>query len=291
MIFDWLNSEGRSSEKTRYYGFTRSWSEIGSALSVIIATATILITENYTAVFWFSILPYLMNIINFLGYPSWLDGKVPTDLSFRKLLTGFLTALTGAFRNRPLRNLFIESMIFKGNTTLAGDYLQPLLKQGALILPVLLTWPDEQRTTVLVGAVFFLLYLVSGLVSRNAHGVADRLGGDAKSATAIWCIEGAAFVTAAAALLLDSVLVAAAMFVLVVILENVYRPILMSRIDDVSDAAMGATILSIDSQASSFYVMIFAPLLGWAVDAAGLWPVAVFGVITTLPMLTRRLFA
>jgi len=62
----------------------------------------------------------------------------------------------------------------------------------------------------------------------------------------------------------------------------------MTRIDSVSNAAMGATILSIDSQVSSFYVMIFAPLLGFAVDKAGLWPIAVFGGVMAFMMLLSR---
>jgi hypothetical protein len=38
MIFDWLESEGRTKELTKVYGFTRSWSQMGSAMSVIVIT-------------------------------------------------------------------------------------------------------------------------------------------------------------------------------------------------------------------------------------------------------------
>ena len=37
MIFTWLRLEGRTDDRTRVYGYTRSWSKYGSALSVIVA--------------------------------------------------------------------------------------------------------------------------------------------------------------------------------------------------------------------------------------------------------------
>ena len=37
LIFTYLRIEGRTDERTKVYGFTRSWSKLGSALSVIAA--------------------------------------------------------------------------------------------------------------------------------------------------------------------------------------------------------------------------------------------------------------
>ena len=37
MIFAWLRLQGRTDEKTRFYGYTRSWSKFGSAVSVVLA--------------------------------------------------------------------------------------------------------------------------------------------------------------------------------------------------------------------------------------------------------------
>ena len=41
MIFEWLRIQNREKERTRVYGFTRSWSKVGSAVSVVIASAFI----------------------------------------------------------------------------------------------------------------------------------------------------------------------------------------------------------------------------------------------------------
>ena len=49
MIFCWLRAEGRIDERTRVYGYTRSWSQIGSAVSVIVAAGLVLATLLYGA--------------------------------------------------------------------------------------------------------------------------------------------------------------------------------------------------------------------------------------------------
>ncbi len=285
MIFDWLASEGRTNEKTRFYGYTRSWSQIGAAVSVVIATAAVLVTENYSAIFWLSVLPYLVNIINFLGYPHWLDGSMKSDITLVDLWRRLVTTISDSLKNKPLRRLFLESMTYKGNATLTKDYLQPLLKQVAIALPFLAVWSFERRSAVLVGIVFFLLYILSSIASRKSHSITERFGGPEPTSRVLWGVNILLFTVAGFALWQDWNLAAVGSFTLIVIMNNIWRPILMSRIDEVSDAAMGATILSMDSQAGSFYLMIFAPLLGFTVDRAGLWPVAAFGGLMAILML------
>jgi len=55
MIFAWLRDQGRVAEKTQIYGHTRSWSKIGSAFSIIIATGLMVTTGQYRWVFYLSI--------------------------------------------------------------------------------------------------------------------------------------------------------------------------------------------------------------------------------------------
>ena len=55
-------------------------------------------------------------------------------------------------------------------------------------------------------------------------------------------------------------------FIALYVMQNLWRPVLISRFDAHSDEAMGATILSIESQAKSVATMIIAPGLGYVVD-------------------------
>lgn len=51
MIFDWLEEQGRGNEKARIYGVTSSWSQIGSAVSVLIAALIVPLEGRYSRVF------------------------------------------------------------------------------------------------------------------------------------------------------------------------------------------------------------------------------------------------
>ena len=52
LIFTWLRSQGRGGELTKVYGYTRSWSKIGSAVSVILACFIVFITSHFIYVFF-----------------------------------------------------------------------------------------------------------------------------------------------------------------------------------------------------------------------------------------------
>ena len=73
MIFAWLRSQNREDERVKIYGYTRSWSKYGSAVSVALAAPIVLFTDSYEWIFLAAIVPYALNIVNFLGYPQDLD--------------------------------------------------------------------------------------------------------------------------------------------------------------------------------------------------------------------------
>ena len=70
MIFAWLRSQDREDERVKIYGYTRSWSKYGSAVSVALAAPIVLFTDSYEWIFLAAIVPYALNIVNFLGYPQ-----------------------------------------------------------------------------------------------------------------------------------------------------------------------------------------------------------------------------
>ena len=315
MIFDWLTSRGREDERTRVYGFTRSWSQMGSALSVVLAAAAVVVTENYTAIFWLSVIPYAAGIVNFLGYPADLDGAAALGrrqgqaaeggkveeaegaleagdragggkaeeaegAGFGALARRFGRVLGDSLGSRPLRRLFAESAAFRGNTILTKDYLQPLLRRAALALPFFPALTAQRRTAVLAALVYALLYLLSSAGARQAHRFAEGSGGAGPAARRLWVINALLFLGAGALIGVGWTLAATALLALVVVMQNLWRPIMLTRIDEVSGGDSGAMVLSIDSQAGSLYVLIFAPLLGLAVDAYGLGAAAVFGAVS-----------
>jgi len=289
MILDWLRLEGREAEKTQTYGFTRSWSKYGSAVSVVVATALVFYRGSYGDVFFFCIIPYVFGIINFLGYPPELDGRPEHPPSVREMIRHLVSAFSQAIRQTRLRRVLVESMGYEGTYKVVKDYLQPVVRQMAVALPVLVAVAPQRRTALLVGCFYFVLYIVSGAASRRSHAFAGRWGGESRAARVLWLITLAVFVPIAVALWAGLFWLAAVGFVVLALLQNLWRPITIARVDNETDATMGATMLSIESQAKALGAMILAPLLGYAVDRlAGapqepaLWVVGAVGLVVAL---------
>ena len=310
MIFDYLERQGRLDEKTAVYGRTRSWSKLGSAVSVVVAAALVFGTGDYSSVFLLCTVPYALNIVNFLGYPAYLDGphtrKKQTKSGVCHGRTGraeagkrpsgvirtLLSALSQSFRRRPLRRLLIESMGYEGLFRSSKDYLQPVLKTACLSLPIMLAVADYKRVAVLVGAVYFLLHLLGSFASRGAGRFAELCGGQQRSARVLWTTELLVFLLMAVGILVGLSPVVIVAFVLLAIFQNFWRPILISRVASHADPAQTATILSIESQAKSLFVAVVAPLIGWSVDQIAMHnqdlrflPIAAVGVAVSALML------
>lgn len=300
MIFTWLESQGRQGERTKVYGYTRSWSKFGSAASVVLATALVYSSSSYTLVFYISAIPCLLNIVNFVGYPRDLESETTPGSASRRIIR-HLRDVLATFVARPgLRRLTFESMGFDGVFHAIKDYLQPLLMTATIAGATAATATatatalandpaDIRQTALLVGPVYLALYLLSGVASRYAHRVADAAGSEDRAAQRLWSSALAIFVAMAIAAYLDLVWIVAVAFIAVHVLQNLWRPVLLGRLDSQSEARHGATVLSIESQGHRLATMVLAPALGLAVDAVlahgpggAFWPIGVAGALAAV---------
>ena len=296
MIFDWLQRQGRLAERTAIYGRTRSWSKLGSAASVVVAAAVVFATGRYSTVFLVCIVPYLAAIVNFLGYPPYLDGLRRDGSPSRGVLKTLRSALSRSFQNRSLRGMLIESMGYEGLFRSSKDYIQPVLGAVCVSLPIMLVLPEHRRVAIGIGAVYFVLHLLSSFASRGAGRFAKAFGGEERSARALWWMNLAVFGLMAAGILADLRPLVIVAFVLLAVFQNFWRPILIGRVASHADSTQTATVLSIESQAKSLFVAVVAPLLGWSIDliAAGgrelpFLPIAALGLaVSTLMLVTGR---
>ena len=286
MIFDWLRQQGRADEKTKIYGYTRSWSQMGSAVSVLIAGALVFYRGNFTDIFWFSIVPYAFNIVNFFGYPAALDGDRKSEFSLKTVTALLGKALKLSVQFPPLRRLVFEGMGFEGMFKASKDYLQPILKQTAIAMPLLLMLDESKRAALLVAGVYFVLYFLSSFASRNSHKVTEWQGSDEGAARVLWWVNLGLYALLIPALWFNTYPAIIALFVGLAILQNFWRPGLISRFNAQSTPEMSATVLSIEAQAKSLATIVLAPSLGWLVDVVGgFWPVGVIGTLIALAIL------
>ncbi len=295
MIFSWLKLQGRAEERTRYYGYTRSWSKLGSAVSVVLAGVFVFTSDSYVTIFYFAMIPYLFSIVNFLGYPPELD-EVSVPGSPSAVIRHLSSAVGSTLRERPLRRLLFESMGFEGTFHAVKDYIQPVLMVAAVSATTgfweLSGLTDTQRASLLVTPVYLVLHLLSATASRHAHRFADSAGSQDRAAFLMWGMALLVFSIMSVSAYMEILWSLIATFVLLHILQNFWRPVLISRFDASGDDAQGATLLSIESQGRRLATMGMAPALGLAVDhvrAAGpdgeFWPVGMLGVILALGFL------
>lgn len=292
MIFTWLRIEGRLDEKTKVYGYTRSWSKIGSAVSTVLAVVFVLLTDNYTYIFFFAIIPYIAGLFNLMTYPKELDGQPVEKAGIRDVVVHLWECIRAALVMKRLRRLIVESMSFEGVYKAVADYLQPIVKNMALLLPFFITWGETRRSAVMIGVVYVILYLVSAYASRNSHRLAGRAGGEEKGSRLLWKTVFVLYVALIGLLFFEYYYAAVIGFILLALMQNFWRPILISRFDAYATEAKGATVLSIESQAKSISTMVIAPILGISVDffqgqsmGGEFWPVAAVAAIITLIVL------
>ena len=292
MIFAWLRSQDREDERVKIYGYTRSWSKYGSAVSVALAAPIVLFTDSYEWIFLAAIVPYALNIINFLGYPKDLD-ETDGAVSLAEVARHAGRTVSDSVRRPRLRCLFFESMGFDGVFAATKDYLQPILAALALTLAVswitLEDWSETQQAALLVGPVYIVLHLLSGAASKRSHQVSDRAGSEDRAARWLWGISVLVFAGLTISGFTGLLVGAVVAFVALNVLHNLWRPVLISRFDTQGSAIQGASLLSVESQARRVATMIMAPILGYGVDAAiaadsvnPWWPVGALGLLCSI---------
>ena len=288
MIFKWLENNGRLNEKTKVYGITRSWSKTGTALSSIIAAALVWKTGTFSTVFLLCIPPYLINLVNLLTYPGNLEGEDHGGKTLRDTLAMMKTSLAEAVKFKPLRSLIAETMGFEGVHKVTGDYVQPVIKTMVIAIPLLAGLQGDRGSATLAGGVYFILAVLGIFGSRFSHRLVDLAGGERGSASVLWFVDFLCYAALIPMLLLRWYLGAIIVFVILELIQNLWRPMQVSRFDHVSPGNRRATVLSIESQAKSLSAMIYAPVLGLMVDNFGLWTLGLSGSVIALIIIYGR---
>ncbi|MBS1229793.1 MAG: transporter [Proteobacteria bacterium] len=293
MIFTWLRLNGRMDEKTKVYGYTRSWSKIGSAVSIPIATAIAYCTDHLNTLFLAALVPYSIGFISLCTYPKELDGRPEGEASIKRIFVHMWQTLRDSIKIAGLRRLMVESMSFEGFFDVVKDYLQPMIRAMVLGVPLLLTLGDDKRSTLLIGAVYFIFHLGSAWSSRQSHRLSQRFGDDDGASGFMWWGMTLIYLAMLPCLALDFYYPVLVLFFLLFLMQGAWRPLIISRFDAYSPETHGTSILSVESQSQTFAKMLFAPALGFAIDliaragsggSGKFWPIAAVGVVISVSM-------
>lgn len=292
LIYAWLRREGRLAERTKVYGYTRSWSKLGSACSALVGGAILWSGAGYQTMFVAGALVALANAVNLATYPDDLDEKGPDD---RSSMREAINRLASAFRqvrdHSGLRSRLTASAIVEGSYASTKVYLQPVLHITVLGTPLLAKSGHEEGTGLVLGAVSAALFVAGSVASRRAHTFERRFGSAGHSSAVLAAMFAVAYGLTGAFLAIGWPWPAVLVFVAMGVMQNLWRPLQVGRFHGMASSRETATILSIDSQSRSLFAAVLAPVMGVLVDhlAAGRHPAPLYALapiaILTLPLM------
>ncbi len=266
IIFDYLDWRGISDKKSEVYGFTRSVSLYGKALSAILAAVLLIWLGNYHIIFLFSIIPYICAFILIFTYPPERGASTEKEFKFSVIKKHIKDSLSNLLLIKKLRVILINSAIFDGAFKASQDYIQPVIRNFIIAYPLFLMIENEQnREAILIALLYLLINIFGAFASRNSHKLEKYFS---TSETPLnYLFLGQAFLLLGTGYFIQlNLYVVFILFLILNIFSNLRRPLLLGSLVDEIEEVQRATMLSIESQLKSLSVVILAPLLGLLAD-------------------------
>jgi MFS family permease len=268
MIFQYLKIKNWSNYKIDYYGHTRSWSQTGSAISSLIAASFVFYFEKYDVIFVASIIPYLANMALIYSYPNYLDGEI-VRISDSKIKYKFglvISATLQTIRHFSFFKTLTNLTLYTGYYKAIKDYIQPLLKYVSLSIPFFAFLNNEKKIAITTGIIYFILYLLTALSSKYSGKFTKLFKHYSQPMNITLAIGLFVGVITGLSYFLGLYILPIIGFMVIIIIENLRKPIGISLVANISKDESMATSLSITSQAKSVFAAILAPIIGWIAD-------------------------
>ncbi len=277
MILEYMRRKKILHMKIQYYGHTRSWSQMGSAVSAVIAGLIVFFSPGYRYVFVFSIIPYLAELILIWSYPKELDFSPGLNdfedlekINFKLRIKNTFMELAIMMKEKATRRALINSSSFDAVFRAIKDYLQPVLLALVIGLPVLLNFKEDEKLSILSSVVYFILYLFTSFASKNSVLFAKQFRSNERGLNFSY-ISGIVLILAIGFFLYSGFnFLPVLFFIIFYVLQNIRRPIVISVLSNRIPSSAMASGLSVESQAKTLLVAIIAPVLGFTIDIFGL---------------------
>ncbi|MCK5775467.1 MAG: MFS transporter, partial [Bacteroidales bacterium] len=241
MMMDYLKINSWSHQKITYYGHTRAWSQKGSAISSLIAGVLVYYSGNYQNIFFYSIFPYLLNLLLILSYPKALNHQLKKKDRFKTTTK----SLWYTVKQAHVLKLINTSALFSAYLKAVKDYIQPLMVNLALIIPLLTNADIEKKNGLFVGIFYFVLYLINSRASQLAPKLAQISWRDIPFTT---LLIGFVFGMSCGLFYVFNLWVLAILFFMgIYVIENLRKPILTGYVSDHVPNEILTSVLSVQS--------------------------------------------
>ncbi len=263
MIMAYLDKNDIKDSKSKVYGKTRSFSLVGSTISSLISIIFIMTLPNLSWLFIIAIIPYILDMILILTYPSFLNERIDSRFNLKEFLKENVRAIKYVMSSKNIRNLLIGSASYNAGFKSIKDYIQPLIVSITLSVVLFNSYSAEDNTNMYLGIIYSVIYLISAIATYNSHKLTKYIKRE-KIVTFMWILSGLSLIILA--MFINNLAVILGVFLLLYIFLNIRKPLVIEKIGNSVDSQKRASVLSIESQFTSLLIAFFAPLLGLIAD-------------------------
>jgi len=286
MIFDYLVIKGWDDQKVYYYGHTRSWSQIGSAISSLIAAYIVFYSGSYSHIFLYSTIPYVFDLFLVITYPKELDGpkRHLHETNVKQYFFGVIKEFFHSFKNKNILRAITNVSVFSGFHRATKDYLQPILSAFALSLPLFLYLKDNQRSALVIGTVYFIIFMLTSIASRRSGKSAERFRHITVPLNITMTVGFLMGVLIGFFYDLQLTIISILLFIGIYLIQNLRKPMGIAYISDMMPQSILATALSAESQITTLFTAVIAVFIGFCADHFGIGNAMVIISVTLLLM-------
>lgn len=269
MIMDYLKLNNWEKQKINYYGHTRSWSQKGSAISSLIAGLIVFSSGKYQNIFLYSIIPYLLNLLLIISYPKELNRSfelinLKSSIGIRLTIKSFLKII----KQPNVLKLINTSAIHTAYLRAVKDYIQPLMVNVAFIIPIMLTFETEKKNGIIIGMIYFIIYLATSRASQISSKIAAKNKQNISYTTLLF---GFIFgIICGVFYIYDLWIISLIAFVGIYIVENIRKPILTGFIADNVPNEILTSVISAQSLLRTIITATLALVFGIIADNYGI---------------------
>ncbi|MBN2724332.1 MAG: MFS transporter [Deltaproteobacteria bacterium] len=288
IIFSYLTKTGQQEKRTKIYGYTRSWSQIGSAFASLVAGIVIIFFDNIQLLFFLAVVPYSLGIINFYFYPGDTIVNTNSNRGFASFFKMLYESIKIVLRKKELVGKITNSMFFDGTFHSLKPWFQILLLYAGLNFEKSYLAESSRISGIIIVSGYVILHSAGALGSRISYKFVYNNSATGKALNKLWGAVIILLVSMSIFAYLNFYMLAASHLIIFAFLYNIWRPIFLADFDKSTPENLQAMVLSIESQGKSIFQSITAPVAGIVSHYAGVKALPLFFCLIIICYLATR---
>jgi len=200
-----------------------------------------------------------------------LNERIESRLNLKKFFVYSVRQLKEIFSNRDLKKVILSSSLFDGIFKILKDYIQPILQDIILISGIyaVAAMDADTRLKIILGIIYGVIYIFSSMVSRNVYQLNLKIKSN-RLMDISFDIFSILFFLLFFAIRLEMIVLVILLYFVLYLLKDGRRPLVVDVFGDTMRKTERVTVLSVESQTRSLFMIILAPVFGYIADGFGI---------------------